>query len=494
MRKQLFLLIISLLAAPTGFAQIPYDGEVRVAFPAAELEERQVTLRATVDPSALEPGRNGMVWFTPALRSLDGSREISFDKVAVTGTRRAKALRRNDYFDGTQLLLPENFYVRSRKSIPEAITLEYRVPFEKWMRRSEFVVVEQTSGCCNDALPYADGTDRRIHSAGPGNYPPPYEPAFTISYQTPEADPVKIVEETYTAALNFPGGRSDLLHDYKNNARVLSGIGDIIGRIRSDSLLTIRSIVVRGYASPEGSETGNRRLSQARAQAIVTYLHWKHGFYEADRIITAEGMGEDWAGLRRMVEASRLEEKGRILAAIDDNADPVRRKAAIKAIAGGKTYRMLLEGYFPQLRRNEYTICYEVRGFSPQQAAALIGTRPQLLSLNEMFLVSQLYPHSSQEFKNVFDVAARMYPDSEVAQFNAAAVEIENGAYDAAIRRLEKSDTPQAWNNTAIAFWHKGDYEKAFAYLRKAADGGLETAKDNLAQYHKWFEDRDEEQ
>ena len=55
-----------------------------------------------------------------------------------------------------------------------------------------------------------------------------------------------------------------------------------------------------------------------------------------------------------------------------------------------------------------------------EEAKEIIKTRPQNLSLNEMFLVANTYPTGSQEFIDVFETAVQMYPQSEIANINAA--------------------------------------------------------------------------
>lgn len=134
---------------------------------------------------------------------------------------------------------------------------------------------------------------------------------------------------------------------------------------------------------------------------------------------------------------------------------------------------------------------YEVRGFNTQEAKALVWSRPQLLSLNEFFMVAGLYEPSSREYRDIFDIAARMYPESQVAQFNTGAMEVENGVYDEAVERLSAIESPESWNNLGIAYWHKGEYDKALDFFRRAADAGLDAAQENLRQYNRWLEDKD---
>ncbi|WP_419032931.1 tetratricopeptide repeat protein, partial [Dysgonomonas gadei] len=137
--------------------------------------------------------------------------------------------------------------------------------------------------------------------------------------------------------------------------------------------------------------------------------------------------------------------------------------------------------YYPALRRTEYSIAYVVRAFNVEEARQVIKKNPKLLSLNEMYLVAESYPSDSKEFREVFDIAVRLYPDSEIAIMNSAAADIESKNLDAAIERLKKiEDKPQSWNNLGVAYILKGDSEKAVDYFRKSADYKDPNGKANL--------------
>ena len=75
-----------------------------------------------------------------------------------------------------------------------------------------------------------------------------------------------------------------------------------------------------------------------------------------------------------------------------------------------------------------------------------------------MFLVANSYDKGSDQFKEVFDIAVRLYPTDPIAQLNTAALEIETGAYDPAISRLQGINLPEAWNNLGVAYAMKKDY------------------------------------
>mgnify|MGYP000603361329 CR=1 FL=1 len=63
-------------------------------------------------------------------------------------------------------------------------------------------------------------------------------------------------------------------------------------------------------------------------------------------------------------------------------------------------------------------------------------TKPQQLSLNELFMVAQTYEVGSKEFNKVMELAVRMYPTDETANLNAAIIRLNNGDADAAKRIL----------------------------------------------------------
>ena len=122
-----------------------------------------------------------------------------------------------------------------------------------------------------------------------------------------------------------------------------------------------------------------------------------------------------------------------------------------------------------------------------EEAKEVIKTRPQNLSLNEMFMVANSYPAGSQEFVDVFDIAVRMYPENGVANMNAAAAALLRNDPVSAARYLNKVDSKDAEyiNSLGVAALLKGEYELAEKYLKTAAGSGLEAAKENLVELEK---------
>ena len=132
-------------------------------------------------------------------------------------------------------------------------------------------------------------------------------------------------------------------------------------------------------------------------------------------------------------------------------------------------------------------IHYTVRPYNVEEAKALLKTRPQLLSLEEMYLVAQTYEGGSDEFNEVFDIAVRMYPEDPIANINAAAMELKRGNVDQAVRYLERSDkaSAAAQNNQGVYHLLKGDLNQAEACFNKAKSLGSAQADGNLTEVSK---------
>jgi tetratricopeptide (TPR) repeat protein len=347
------------------------------------------------------------------------------------------------------------------------------VPYEEWMRPASLILSEEASGCvnCGHVL------DEYALLAPVLPDPVVFVPDYRITYITPPVEPVKERSDSYVCRINYVVDKWDLLRDFKDNARILDEVDKVITEIKNDPNLTITSCSVTGYASPEGRYERNVILAENRARTFMDYLRERHGWDMST--VSSEGRAEDWEGLRAAVAASPLIGR-QIVLDIIDNRTGTERKTAMQALPSYRS--VLLPEYYAPLRRNEYRVSYTVRGFSMEEAKELLKTRPQLLSLNELFMVANSYPNGSEEYKYAFDVAARMFPQDATANLNAGAVEIETGAYDAAIARLGRLSTPEAWNDLGVAYAKQGNTAAAEANFRKAAAAGSADAAHNLEQ------------
>lgn len=173
---------------------------------------------------------------------------------------------------------------------------------------------------------------------------------------------LKEKKEKIPVYLNFQVGQSAVLPNYKNNKEILVEIRKTIEKIANDSTLVLKAVQLCGFASPEGTYEYNTRLSFDRAQALKNYLLKRCPIHS--RLIEVGCKSEDWEGLRALVIASDLSGKQEIRSIISSISDPDDREAWIWQIDDGTTYRILLNQYYPLLRRVECDILYRAAPFT----------------------------------------------------------------------------------------------------------------------------------
>ena len=182
--------------------------------------------------------------------------------------------------------------------------------------------------------------------------------------------------------------------------------------------------------------------------------------------------------------------RSEVLAIIDSSDDPDRKEAKLRALGGGAAFRYVLKDIFPSLRRSEYKIDYTVREFTVDEGREIIKTRPQQLSLGEMFAVANSYEIGSDEYNNVFDIAVRMFPNDPVANLNAANIAMGKGDYASAKNYLAKAgNAPEAVHAKGVLSMLTGDLTEAESLLKQAQDMGVKAAAINLEELRKKIED-----
>lgn len=359
------------------------------------------------------------------------------------------------------------------------IHYETSVPFEEWMDGASLVLKEDLCGCSRTLL---SSDDHELQRFQPDKKSPrTFTPVF--AYVVPDAEPVKARSESGQAYVLFPLSRTDIDADYLNNRDELQKILSTVSLVRENKDMAITGITLRGYASPEGKYEENERLAKGRTQAVAGYVR-QHSA-GSDFNISTSYVAENWEGLRAYIARSGLRERNELLAIIDspkyaDNLDA--REWVLKSRYPG-AYRTLLGDCYPSLRRTDYTVTYTVRAFDTGEAKRLMDTRPQMLSLQEMYNVAQTYEPGSDAFNDVFDTAVRMFPNDPVANLNAANSALQRNDTILAERYLQKAGTSgEAVLARGILAMLKGDTADAEALMRTAQAMGVTAAAANLEQ------------
>ena len=298
-----------------------------------------------------------------------------------------------------------------------------------------------------------------------------------LAFVKPAAEARKQRAEKGEAYLSFRVNKTDIVVDLFDNPRELAKIMKTIDVVREDKNVEITGINIHGFASPDGPYANNERLARERAASLKNYVA---NLYPINaKLFSSNSTPEDWDGFRRKVQQSNLANKEEIIKISNSSLAPDDKDKRIRQLYP-HDYAVIMSDIYPRLRHSDYTVSYTVRPFSVEEAKQILKTRPQQLSLQEMYLVAQTMEPGSAEFNEVFDIAVRMFPDDPTANLNAACADLQRRDIASAEKHLQKADNSAAALNArgALAVMKK-DYQLARQLFADAAAAGSEDAKAN---------------
>ena len=116
----------------------------------------------------------------------------------------------------------------------------------------------------------------------------------------------------------------------------------------------------------------------------------------------------------------------KVLRLIDEcEGDKDACEKRIRESVSPDVYTRLLNEMYGPLRRNEYKIEYSVRSFNLEEAKKQIKTRPDLLSVEEIYTVAESYGKGTADYEEALRIAAATYPKNAAAVVNAACLKME---------------------------------------------------------------------
>ena len=256
-----------------------------------------------------------------------------------------------------------------------------------------------------------------------------------------------------------------------------------------------QSIYVKGYASPDGPEKFNDKLSAARSES---------GKKAAEKLLKEVGLeldaasyGEDWDGFAELVAASDMEDKEVILSVLRSYDSSTDRELQIKNMS--QVYDTLKNDILPQLRRAQLINSSDITGKTDDEMAALVRAgKFNELDEKELLHIASTGKLTQAETIATLEAAAKEY--KSVAAYNnlgvayAAAGEGEKAA-DAFAKAVKAGgNASQINNNLALVNLMNGDTEAAKTYvngaskeakaLAAAAEGNYAQAQSQLDGYN----------
>jgi Flp pilus assembly protein TadD/outer membrane protein OmpA-like peptidoglycan-associated protein len=290
---------------------------------------------------------------------------------------------------------------------------------------------------------------------------------------------------------------SSVVNKKQLTAEQIALFKDFVAANSTAERTTLSNIYASGYASPDGPEKFNNKLSEQRsktgAKAIKKELKAVEGLnYEI------ASYGEDWDGFKTLVENSNIEEKDLILNVLQMYSSPVERDKEIQNMSA--VFKVLAEEILPQLRRTRFAVEATYAGLTDEEILAAAKAGDNNLDIEHLLYAATL-TNDKAEKAAIYEFAAATYHDAR-AYNNLAVVKAQQGDLNAAKTAFEKSAQLEAnsevANNLATVAVAMGDLEAAKKYLAgveseaaKAnkgaialAEGNYQEAKANLKGYN----------
>lgn len=306
-------------------------------------------------------------------------------------------------------------------------------------------------------------------------------------FQVPEkSDTASVPEEIIRsevrrldASLSFKPGSVELTASYGQNSKELAGLCNDLNALWADRNVTLQSVEVTGYSSPDGNTSKNEELATGRALRLCRYLGKEMRLPE--NIFVVRQSQEDWDGLKRAVSEARKPYAMRVMALLDSLSQPDARRKALGSLDKGKVWKDMENTLFAGLRRIQVNVVYQLTETglvdSEENATCIdfahlltaFQKEPERLTLDELLRVALAFRPGTEQYREVYELAAYRFPDCEIAQLNAGAAALSMADTVAARYFLDRvKNNPKAWINLGILSLMENDPASATDWFKKA--------------------------
>ena len=248
-----------------------------------------------------------------------------------------------------------------------------------------------------------------------------------------------------------------------------------VEEIKANERKTLISTDVVAYASPDGKEDQNAKLSDNRSKSAEKAYGKVVKGKNVPGDVTVTSVAEDWEGFQELVAASDLEDKDLIIRVLSMYSDPAVREKEIKNMSA--VYSSLAKEILPELRRARFIANVEFQNYTNEELLQLIEDNIDVLDETAILRAATLVKENAQKIE-LYKKAVDKF-DSATAKYNMAVTYIKMDELKNAEAALEGLEKDADWNNAmGVIALRKGELDAATEYFTAA---GTETAKENLA-------------
>ncbi len=297
---------------------------------------------------------------------------------------------------------------------------------------------------------------------------------------------VRVTTESKDAAIHFIINKADI-RGKELKKEEMKALIDFVKEAASNENVEFKGVEVSAYASPDGEEDLNTKLSGKRMDNSEKYLvrelkKSKVAGLEEEGFVLSKATPEDWEGFKKLMQESDIQDKELILRVLSMYSDPVVREKEIKNISAA--YEIIAEEILPQLRRSKFTVNIAIIGYSDDELKEVVVSNPDTLKVEELMYAATLFTDLNKKL-SVYQKVAANYADDWRGHNNVGYVYLKQNKVaeaKAAFEEAKKIDASNTTvlNNLGVCAYTEGDFTAAEEFYNAASGAGNQVSY-NLA-------------
>ena len=291
----------------------------------------------------------------------------------------------------------------------------------------------------------------------------------------------RVIKEQYTADLKFLINRAEV-RAAELNKREIKDWQDVVDNAYQVPNQEV-DIEIQAYASPDGAQDLNERLSAERERNTSRAVARQLGNKQIE--VNAHYTAEDWDGFQKLLEASNIQDKELVLRVLSMYPDPEDREREIRNLS--HVFTQLADEILPELRRSRLNANVRIIGKSDDELKMFMAQRPGRLSIEEILYTATLYDNA-QDQMNAYQQATQLYPNDYRAYNNIGTLYLAQGNYEQAASYFAKAQKiqPNAASNMneALLALNRGDLAEAQRLMGSAVEAPEAGQGIGLLQMH----------
>jgi tetratricopeptide (TPR) repeat protein len=289
---------------------------------------------------------------------------------------------------------------------------------------------------------------------------------------------VRVTTESKEATIHFVINQATI-RGQELKKEEIKALQDFVAASASKENVEFKGVEISAYASPDGPETLNTKLSENRMKNSESYFarelkKSKVAGLEEESFMLSKATPEDWEGFKKLMQESDIQDKELILRVLSMYSDPVVREKEIKNIAAA--YEVIAEDILPQLRRSKLIVNIAIVGYSDEELKELAVSNPDTLKVEELMYAASLVSDLNTKL-SIYKKVASNFADDWRGHNNVGYIYLKQGKVAEAkaaleeAKKLDASNT-KVLNNLGVVAHMEGDIKAAKEYYDAAAGAG----------------------